>query len=165
MNDKNDCGILCKGKYDLCGFNGGELNYDKYTAGSHHWFFFLFSTVCRFVCFLPFLSFYSPSHSFTTPVSHQLSVSPSFSFFLSQDNKDQPNFNSNCRLVVVRRLVEQTTDARLDPQLLNSCRKDLGKFCSKYFDKLNTNATELNGVLTECLRVGASASFLRVTDR
>ncbi|KAK3885354.1 hypothetical protein Pcinc_010433 [Petrolisthes cinctipes] len=69
-----------------------------------------------------------------------------------RDNKDQPNFNSNCRLVVVRRLVEQTTDARLDPQLLNSCRKDLGKFCSKHFDKLNTNATELNGLLTECLR-------------
>lgn len=56
--------------------------------------------------------------------------------------------------MVMRRLVEQTTDTRLNPELRRACKHDMAKFCSALFDRANTSSTELNGLLTECLKVG-----------
>lgn len=66
--------------------------------------------------------------------------------------KEEPSFDGNCRAVIIRRLVEQTTDARLNPELLRACRRDMAKFCSALFEKERTTSTELNGLLTECLK-------------
>ncbi|KAK8385192.1 hypothetical protein O3P69_012180 [Scylla paramamosain] len=69
-----------------------------------------------------------------------------------KSNKDALNFESGCRTVVMRRLVEQTTDTRLNPDLLRACRHDMAKFCSGLFERANASSVELNGLLTECLK-------------
>lgn len=57
-----------------------------------------------------------------------------------------------CRQVVVRRMVEQTTDVRLNPDLYQACRRDMAKFCSELVEQMELSSTELNGKLTECLK-------------
>lgn len=82
-----------------------------------------------------------------------------------KSNKEMANFDSGCRLVVMRRLVEQTTDTRLNPELLRACRHDMAKFCSVLFDRANASSTELNGLLTECLKEQLPARKLSTSCR
>nr|XP_045603883.1 Golgi apparatus protein 1-like [Procambarus clarkii] len=72
--------------------------------------------------------------------------------FCLKANKEEPNFDGNCRSIVIRRMVEQTTDTRLDPDLLKACRHDMGKFCNNFFEKEKVTSTELNGLVTDCLK-------------
>lgn len=69
-----------------------------------------------------------------------------------KDYKENVNFDGNCRALVIRRMVEQTTDTRLNPDLLKACRHDMAKFCHKLFERERTTNTELNGLVTECLK-------------
>lgn len=87
-------------------------------------------------------------------------------YYLSfQKKKSELNFDPMCRQVVVRRMVEQTTDVRLNPDLYQACRRDMAKFCSELVEQMELSSTELNGKLTECLKVRAvlivcNSSFL-----
>ncbi|XP_037799147.1 Golgi apparatus protein 1-like [Penaeus monodon] len=66
--------------------------------------------------------------------------------------KNELNFDPMCRQVVVRRMVEQTTDVRLNPDLYRACRIDMTKFCFELLEKMKKSNTEINGKLTECLK-------------
>ncbi|XP_064105225.1 Golgi apparatus protein 1-like [Macrobrachium nipponense] len=74
--------------------------------------------------------------------------------FCLRMHKEELNFDSRCRLVVMRRMVEQTTDSRLNPELRKACRQDMAKFCLSIFEEQQNSQTELdlNGKLTECLK-------------
>ncbi|KAG7170035.1 Golgi apparatus protein 1-like [Homarus americanus] len=79
-------------------------------------------------------------------------VNPEKLLYCLKANKEEPNFDGHCRTIVIRRMVEQTTDARLNPDLLRACRRDMAKFCFSLFEREKTSSTELNGLLTECLK-------------
>jgi hypothetical protein len=53
-----------------------------------------------------------------------------FCLLFLQENRDDANFDTGCRKLVVRRIIQQMKDYRLNPRLQKSCRQDLPKFCS-----------------------------------
>ncbi|CAG0914941.1 unnamed protein product [Notodromas monacha] len=66
---------------------------------------------------------------------------------------DGGDFDEDCRLVILRRMVEQSYDFRLNPALHSSCKLDIGKFCA---DKLvghnKKHPSILEGEVVTCLR-------------
>ena len=74
-----------------------------------------------------------------------------------QLHKDNLDFDPKCRNVVIRRMIEQNTDTRLNPELRKACRIDMAKFCAAIFQNTKKDdQTELNGKLTECLKVSVT---------
>uniref|UniRef100_A0A146KTA9 Golgi apparatus protein 1 n=1 Tax=Lygus hesperus TaxID=30085 RepID=A0A146KTA9_LYGHE len=62
------------------------------------------------------------------------------------------DFDFNCREVVVRRMIEQSSDYRFDPNLQRSCRTDISSLCLKVV-ALQQDDKELEGKVINCLKV------------
>lgn len=75
-------------------------------------------------------------------------------------NKDDPVFNEDCRKIVIHRMIEQSFDYRLNPDLRKSCQPDIRKFCGKVIDHANPDE-ELEGKVIACLKVKFRAAKLR----
>ncbi|CAL4172191.1 unnamed protein product, partial [Meganyctiphanes norvegica] len=69
-----------------------------------------------------------------------------------KSNRGATDFEARCRMLVTRRLVEQSTDQRLNPELRKACKVDMAKFCSRLFDQSMKSDVEFNGKVTECLK-------------
>lgn len=50
-------------------------------------------------------------------------------------HQQEPNFDDNCKLVIVNRLIEQNMDYRLNNNLQISCNEDIKKYCSDIIGK------------------------------
>lgn len=79
--------------------------------------------------------------------------------FTSQQFKDEPVFDNNCRSLVLRRMVEQSTDYRLNPALQRGCSQDIGKFCLNLL-KNHLPDTEFEGKIVKCLKVKRKLQFV-----
>lgn len=66
-------------------------------------------------------------------------------------NKDNPQFDSNCHVVVVNRMIQQNLDYRFNPKLQDACQKNIGQHCSHILEEAKNE--ELNGKMIECLKV------------
>lgn len=69
-----------------------------------------------------------------------------------QRNRNDLAFDSKCKSVVIRRMIEQNTDYRLNPLLQKSCRYDISKFCADIVAKENKNE-QLDDKVILCLKV------------
>lgn len=66
--------------------------------------------------------------------------------------KDEPVFDSNCKSLVLKRMVEQSADYRLNPALQKGCTQDIGKFCMSFL-KNHLPDVEFEGKILKCLKV------------
>uniref|UniRef100_A0A2P2I582 Golgi apparatus protein 1-like n=1 Tax=Hirondellea gigas TaxID=1518452 RepID=A0A2P2I582_9CRUS len=66
--------------------------------------------------------------------------------------RNSGSFDRKCRRLVVSRMIEQNSDARLNPELLTACHTDIIHHCAEIFAKTKTSKTELNGKITDCLQ-------------
>lgn len=71
---------------------------------------------------------------------------------LFQRFKDEPMFDGNCRSLVLKRMVEQSVDYRLNPMLQRGCSQDIGKFCLDLI-KNQVPDMEFEGKIVKCLKV------------
>jgi Golgi apparatus protein 1 len=69
-----------------------------------------------------------------------------------QRYKDETSFDPKCKLIVVRRMIEQSHDYRFNPLLQKGCRIDISKFCSEVIAK-EPQDKELEGKVVKCLKV------------
>ncbi|GLH04957.1 Golgi apparatus protein 1 [Gryllus bimaculatus] len=65
--------------------------------------------------------------------------------------KDETTFDPKCRTIVVRRMIEQSTDYRFNPLLQKGCKRDISKFCTEIVASEPTDS-ELNGKVIKCLK-------------
>ncbi|XP_054282392.1 Golgi apparatus protein 1-like [Macrosteles quadrilineatus] len=75
-------------------------------------------------------------------------------------HKDEGGFDSKCRLVVMRRMIEQSTDYRFNPLLAVGCRMDIDKFCHAVVDH-QPRDQELQGKVIKCLKAKFREGKLR----
>lgn len=61
-------------------------------------------------------------------------------------------FDNNCRSLVLKRMVEQSADYRLNPALQRGCSQDIGKFCLALM-KDHVPDVEFEGKILNCLKV------------
>lgn len=54
-----------------------------------------------------------------------------------QTHKQKPDFDENCKIVIVNRMIEQNSDYRFNNNLQSSCRDDIRNFCSDVIGKRN----------------------------
>lgn len=66
--------------------------------------------------------------------------------------KDETTFDPKCKVIVVRRMIEQSHDYRFNPLLLKGCHIDISKFCSDLVAK-EPQDKELEGKVVKCLKV------------
>ncbi|XP_071453139.1 Golgi apparatus protein 1 [Hetaerina americana] len=66
--------------------------------------------------------------------------------------KNNPAFDRKCQNVVIRRMIEQSSDYRLNPALQTGCRQDINKFCS-HVVATQPKDMELEGKVVRCLKV------------
>ncbi|KAG8248712.1 glycogenin glucosyltransferase glg1 [Homalodisca vitripennis] len=76
--------------------------------------------------------------------------------------KDEVSFDNKCRLLVMRRMIEQTSDYRFNPLLAIGCRMDIDKFCNHIVDH-QPRDQELQGKVIKCLKVCNIALILILT--
>uniref|UniRef100_A0A1B6KZZ0 Golgi apparatus protein 1 n=1 Tax=Graphocephala atropunctata TaxID=36148 RepID=A0A1B6KZZ0_9HEMI len=74
--------------------------------------------------------------------------------------KDEVQFDNKCRLLVMRRMIEQTSDYRFNPLLAIGCRMDIDKFCNHIVDH-QPRDQELQGKVIKCLKVKFREGKLR----
>ncbi|XP_076058388.1 Golgi apparatus protein 1 [Oratosquilla oratoria] len=67
-------------------------------------------------------------------------------------NRNDFDFDHNCHSVVLRRMIEQSSDIHLNPQLHKACKADLGKFCHHLFVDVKKIDADTEGKFTECLK-------------
>ena len=65
--------------------------------------------------------------------------------------KDEPLFDSNCHLVVVNRMIEQSLDYRFNPKLQEACKSNIAAYCTSVVASAKKNE-ELNGKVVNCLK-------------
>lgn len=65
--------------------------------------------------------------------------------------KDEPTFDPKCKVIVVRRMIEQSHDYRFNPLLLKGCHIDISKFCSAVVAE-EPQDKELEGKVVKCLK-------------
>jgi hypothetical protein len=63
----------------------------------------------------------------------------------------QPDVDTECRQIVVNRIMTQNKDIRLNPTLWNACKLDATKYCQVEINGLE-NGEELNGLVIKCLK-------------
>ena len=63
----------------------------------------------------------------------------------------QPDVDTECRQIVVNRIMTQNKDIRLNPTLWNACKLDAGKYCQVEVNGVE-NGEELNGLVIKCLK-------------
>nr|XP_018901121.1 PREDICTED: Golgi apparatus protein 1 [Bemisia tabaci] len=66
--------------------------------------------------------------------------------------KDQPGFDLNCKMIVVKRIIEQNQDYRFNPVLTKACKVDMVKYCSDLI-KSPPADTEVEGKVVKCLKI------------
>ncbi|XP_075212772.1 Golgi apparatus protein 1 [Lycorma delicatula] len=66
--------------------------------------------------------------------------------------KDEPQFDQRCKKVVIHRMIEQSTDYRLNPALQNGCKIEIRKYCFDVINKESPNM-ELEGKVIKCLQL------------
>ncbi|PSN56256.1 Golgi apparatus protein 1 [Blattella germanica] len=65
--------------------------------------------------------------------------------------KDETTFDPKCKMIVVRRMIEQSQDYRFNPMLQKGCHPDISKFCSEVIAK-GPQDVELEGKVVKCLK-------------
>lgn len=65
--------------------------------------------------------------------------------------KDKPEFDQRCHLVVVNRMIEQNLDYRFNPVLQDACKQNIADHCTKIIASSKKNE-ELNGKVIGCLK-------------
>jgi Fe2+ transport system protein B len=78
---------------------------------------------------------------------------------LLQRYKDETTFDPKCKVIVVRRMIEQSHDYRFNPLLLKGCHIDIAKFCSGVVAK-EPQDKELEGKVDKCLKVRIFSIFI-----
>lgn len=71
---------------------------------------------------------------------------------LFQKFKDERLFDNNCKSIILKRMIEQSVDYRLNPALQQGCSRDINKFCLNVLNRHLPN-TEFNGKILQCLKV------------
>ncbi|KAJ4442010.1 hypothetical protein ANN_11874 [Periplaneta americana] len=66
--------------------------------------------------------------------------------------KDETTFDPKCKVIVVRRMIEQSQDYRFNPMLQKGCHLDISKFCSDVVAK-EPQDRELEGKVVKCLKI------------
>ncbi|XP_013200649.1 Golgi apparatus protein 1 [Amyelois transitella] len=66
-------------------------------------------------------------------------------------HQQEPNFDENCKLVIVNRMIEQNMDYRLNNNLQISCNGDIKKYCSHIIAH-QPEDVELEGKVLVCLK-------------
>uniref|UniRef100_A0A8D9A3D6 Golgi apparatus protein 1 n=1 Tax=Cacopsylla melanoneura TaxID=428564 RepID=A0A8D9A3D6_9HEMI len=66
--------------------------------------------------------------------------------------KDTPSFDEKCKLIVIKRMIEQNEDYRFNPDLLRSCKPDLSKYCATVIAH-QPQDSELEGKVIACLKI------------
>ncbi|KAL1123978.1 hypothetical protein AAG570_001748 [Ranatra chinensis] len=66
--------------------------------------------------------------------------------------KYEAGFDAQCRLVIIKRMIEQNTDYRLNPALQKDCQQDIVKFCSEAIAALKKDDPKLEGKVIRCLK-------------
>lgn len=72
--------------------------------------------------------------------------------YVFQKYKDEISFDNKCKQLVMRRMIEQTSDYRFNPLVAIGCRIDIDKFCHHVVD-LQPKDQELQGKVVKCLKV------------
>lgn len=78
---------------------------------------------------------------------------------LLQRYKDETTFDAKCKVIVVRRMIEQSHDYRFNPLLMKGCHIDISKFCSGVVAK-EPQDNELDGKVVKCLKVRIFLMFI-----
>ncbi|GIY71110.1 golgi apparatus protein 1 [Caerostris extrusa] len=68
-----------------------------------------------------------------------------------KEKRDDNGMERTCRKIVLKRMVEQHSDYRLNPRLKQACIRDIPKFCSSVISE-NKDATEFEGKVIGCLK-------------
>ncbi|XP_054162657.1 Golgi apparatus protein 1-like [Oppia nitens] len=68
-----------------------------------------------------------------------------------RDHRHSIGMDDRCRTIVIKRLAQQNSDYRLNPQLKTACEKDVPKFCAKVLDE-HPNDEQLEGKVIACLK-------------
>ncbi|GBP70609.1 Golgi apparatus protein 1 [Eumeta japonica] len=66
-------------------------------------------------------------------------------------HKQETDFDDNCKMVIVNRLIEQNTDYRFNNNLQSACKVDIEKFCSIIIAN-EPQDIELHGKVLYCLK-------------
>ncbi|CAK1603409.1 unnamed protein product [Parnassius mnemosyne] len=66
-------------------------------------------------------------------------------------HRQKPDFDDNCKIVVVNRMIEQNMDYRFNNNLQNACKPDIKKFCVKIIAS-EPQGVELQGKVLYCLK-------------
>ncbi|GFG30167.1 hypothetical protein Cfor_10154 [Coptotermes formosanus] len=74
--------------------------------------------------------------------------------------KDETTFDAKCKVIVVRRMIEQSHDYRFNPLLMKGCHIDISKFCSGVVAK-EPQDNELDGKVVKCLKTKFREQKLR----
>nr|CAD7408500.1 unnamed protein product [Timema cristinae] len=75
--------------------------------------------------------------------------------------KDEKTFDSKCKVIVVRRMIEQNQDYRFNPLLQKGCHQDIPKFCSEVV-ATEPKDLELEGKVIKCLKIKFRERKLRL---
>lgn len=74
--------------------------------------------------------------------------------------KDEPMFDEKCKLIVIKRMIEQNEDYRFNPVLMRACRPDISKFCVNVVAN-QPKDLELEGKVLHCLKIKFREQKLR----
>ncbi|XP_014362767.2 Golgi apparatus protein 1 [Papilio machaon] len=66
-------------------------------------------------------------------------------------HRQKPDFDENCKIVIVNRMIEQNMDYRFNNNLQNACKMDIKKFCFKII-ATEPQDIELQGKVLYCLK-------------
>uniref|UniRef100_T1J4W1 Golgi apparatus protein 1 n=1 Tax=Strigamia maritima TaxID=126957 RepID=T1J4W1_STRMM len=68
-----------------------------------------------------------------------------------RDYKDKLKFDGRCRQIVIRRMVQQNTDYRLNPHLRKACSTEMTKYCKHILNSEPQNLA-FEGKVIDCLK-------------
>ncbi|XP_049872033.1 Golgi apparatus protein 1 isoform X2 [Pectinophora gossypiella] len=66
-------------------------------------------------------------------------------------HRQKPDFNENCKIVIVNRMIEQNADYRFNNNLQSACKTDIKKFCTEVIAN-EPQDIELQGKVLYCLK-------------
>ncbi|KAI5736967.1 hypothetical protein M8J76_008902 [Diaphorina citri] len=66
--------------------------------------------------------------------------------------KDSPSFEEKCKLLVIKRMIEQNEDYRFNPELMKACKPDMSKYCVTVMAH-QPQDSELEGKVVACLKI------------
>ncbi|KAM3962726.1 LOW QUALITY PROTEIN: Golgi apparatus protein 1 [Aphomia sociella] len=66
-------------------------------------------------------------------------------------HRQKPDFDDNCKMVIVNRMIEQNLDYRFNNNLQNACKDDVKRFCSEVIAS-EPQDVELEGKVLYCLK-------------